>query len=174
MQVNPSEAGVPVCTASISVCLQTDLYDVHIFMPRTIGAIKSTQVKTHRVICEPGGCVQQSVSQDPLHQPSSEFSRCQKICTLSWRLEQGPSVCHCRHLQPEPRERLMPRATADYSQSLSYSLLLYDCANKDSQINLPWFWGGGFVGLVWFGFAVTQSSNVCFGEDGPECMASQI
>lgn len=48
VQVNSSETHAPICTAYIQVCLQTDLYDVHVFMSRTIGAIKGTQVKTLR------------------------------------------------------------------------------------------------------------------------------
>lgn len=43
---------------------------------------------------------------------------------------------------------------------------------KTLKLIYPGFGVGGLFG--WFGFAVTQSSNVCFGEDGPECMASQI
>lgn len=47
-------------------------------------------------------------------------------------------------------EKVTPRASADYSLSLIYSLLLYGCANEDYHIHLPCAFFAVVVGwLVW-------------------------
>lgn len=71
--------------------------------------------------------------------------------------------------------RLTPRANADYSQSLSYSLFLFGGSFEDSQFNLPCLFCSFvlvcFLGLV---FAVIQNISLCFREDAPEFVASHI
>ncbi|KAM9274097.1 mastermind-like domain-containing protein 1 [Morus bassanus] len=57
VQVNSREARVPISTVYMQVSLQTDLYDVHAFMSRTIGAIKGTQDQNAGIVArlqEPG------------------------------------------------------------------------------------------------------------------------
>lgn len=100
---------MPIGTAYMQVCLQTDLYDVHVFMFGTVGAIKGTQVKTLTPLFV-SQMAAYSRAYLRIHYISSEFSRCQKIRTLSWRLEPGPSVRCCQHLQPETGEETDPQS----------------------------------------------------------------
>lgn len=138
VQVNLSEARVPVCTVCIQVCLQAHLYDVPIFMSRTIWPIKGTQVRTlTRLFVRQMSVYSRAYPRMHHISPGVSFPGAKRYTPWAGEESLDPQSAVASICSQILGEKVTPRASADYSLSLTYSLLLYGCANEDYYINLP-------------------------------------